>query len=872
MLIEHNMGGHKVVSLYGHITPSVTTGNVTKGQKIGVIAWDHLHYGIRDGAYQSNARCNNWSAWPYTGYTRCTKCTAVNKCSTCTTSDTICGDYHYSLWWSPMQFIRDQTGAMCFAPVLNLPIDGYPSPDPTIDFSWSGPTGCTYSGYTFRIKTVPTMDSGGDTYIDMGNSTTSRRQTIDAVKASLEGHTISWHNTDLYWGVRPANCSPNCNSSWTVRRFRIEPNQGGGGSCSSYIQEFVFDPDSPSNATVVSINARIATNFPNFRSARIRVVGGEGICERASFSFRCDWNTRNTHDGDHTVIFEIDDNQGQSWDHPETCSKTYHLNTRPSPPAEPLLNTPNNGASFTEGSSIPMNWSATGDRYQGEMSGGPNGTFTFDPGSSTSWTLNPQSAGFNYSWRVKAINNAGETWSVYRSFYVKPAAPINFNAAPLSCGQVILSWADRSANEEGYKVYRNNILVTTLGPNIQNWSDTGLSGNTNYSYSVRAFRGSIESDAGTANVTTPSCANAPSTPTPQNPSNGSLLNEGQAVSLCWSSTGHEYYGEVWGGPAGMTVFGWQVDTCKDIGQQWAGYTYSWHIMARNSAGVSGWSNTWGFTVKPATPTSLAGQAVSCDQVNLSWNDNSANEEGYLIYRDRVHLATLESGSTSYQNTGLSASISYSYSVRAFRGTFQSDQSTTINVRTPACAPVDTQPPNVRWMAPVTQGEVYTLHQDQVALEAEASDNVGVSYVRFFRWDAPSLRNVEIGNDYTPPYQVILHTSTLNFGWNETLVQAYDVAGNVSPWDRIWIDRPTNRPDLVPAQWSGWGYPVIPSSITETHIVNDLFAQTVTYLDWGLSNQGNTNTGGSAYGDLYIDDQRVGITTSEMFWQASLGPS
>ena len=111
----------------------------------------------------------------------------------------------------------------CPAPSLNSPADGFVSSSPSINFSWSALSGCTFNGYTFRIKTVNTMNSGGDTYIDTGNSQTTRSQTINENQVSLEGHNINWYNRDLYWGVRPANCSPSCDSSWSVRRFRIQP-------------------------------------------------------------------------------------------------------------------------------------------------------------------------------------------------------------------------------------------------------------------------------------------------------------------------------------------------------------------------------------------------------------------------------------------------------------------------------------------------------------------------------------------------------------------------------------------------------------------------------------------------------------------------
>jgi hypothetical protein len=107
-----------------------------------------------------------------------------------------------------------QTGGACSAPTLNSPSDGQVLSSRTVTFSWQGLSGCAFNGYTFRIKNVSNMDSGGTTIIDTGEGSTQRTETI-----------TGWDNQDLYWGVRAAN-APN-GASWAIRRFRIEPGSGG---------------------------------------------------------------------------------------------------------------------------------------------------------------------------------------------------------------------------------------------------------------------------------------------------------------------------------------------------------------------------------------------------------------------------------------------------------------------------------------------------------------------------------------------------------------------------------------------------------------------------------------------------------------------
>ncbi len=270
---------------------------------------------------------------------------------------------------------------------------------------------------------------------------------------------------------------------------------------------------------------------------------------------------------------------------------------------------------------------------------------------------------------------------------MRPGAPSNLSASVVSCSQVNLSWSDNSGNEEGYRVYHNGSVIATLPSGSTSYHDTGLSQNTTYSYTVTAYRGSVESNlSNTATATTSTCTVAP--PSLSTPTNGQLFNEGDAINLSWSATGSEYYGEIWGGPGGILTFGWQSGTSKNIGSQWAGYTYSWHVKARNGTNESGWSNTWTFTVRPGAPSNLSASAFACNQINLSWTDNSGNEEGYKVYRNGNLIATLPSGTISYPDTGLSQNTTYSYIVKAYRGSIESNSSNTASATTGPCRPTD----------------------------------------------------------------------------------------------------------------------------------------------------------------------------------------
>ncbi len=71
------------------------------------------------------------------------------------------------------------------------------------------------------------------------------------------------------------------------------------------------------------------------------------------------------------------------------------------------------------------------------------------------------------------------------------------------------------------------------------------------------------------------------------------------------------------------------------------------------------------TTAPSVPSGLSAIAASSSQLNLTWNASTDNVAvaGYKIFRGGSQIAT--SSTTSYSDTGLSPSTSYSYAVAAY---------------------------------------------------------------------------------------------------------------------------------------------------------------------------------------------------------------
>jgi len=123
------------------------------------------------------------------------------------------------------------------------------------------------------------------------------------------------------------------------------------------------------------------------------------------------------------------------------------------------------------------------------------------------------------------------------------------------------------------------------------------------------------------------------------------------------------------------------------------------------------------TEAPSVPTNLIATAASSSQINLTWTASTDNVgvTGYKVYRDGVLVNGNVTG-TTYQDTGLSPSTTYSYTVSAFDGMNNtSAQSASSSATTQSPPPPDTTPPS----APtnLTAGTVTTT---QVPLSWAAS--------------------------------------------------------------------------------------------------------------------------------------------------------
>ncbi|MDM8566952.1 fibronectin type III domain-containing protein [Candidatus Halobeggiatoa sp. HSG11] len=122
-------------------------------------------------------------------------------------------------------------------------------------------------------------------------------------------------------------------------------------------------------------------------------------------------------------------------------------------------------------------------------------------------TINATTGNFDgYAWAENAgwinFQNASPA---YKVSYNVLLAPTNLNGTAASETQINLSWTDNSNNETGFKIERNDALIQTTAADATNYSDTDLTCETTYNYSVTATNTFGDSNPISASATTSAC-------------------------------------------------------------------------------------------------------------------------------------------------------------------------------------------------------------------------------------------------------------------------------------------------------------------------------------------------------------------------------
>lgn len=318
-----------------------------------------------------------------------------------------------------------------------------------------------------------------------------------------------------------------------------------------------------------------------------------------------------------------------------------------------------------------------------------------------------------------------------------PSIPVNIHATSSSQQSVSLSWGASTDNEGvyAYEIFANGTLVSTVNGTTTNKTVFGLSPETVYNFKVRALDYELNASAFSNQITLATVSNGLyysyySGEFSSVPDFSALTpNEiGQISNFKidpWDNTENfavKYEGYITIPISGTYTF---YTTSDDGSMLYIDGTNPANLVVNNdglhgsrersgslylSAGahfimVGFFERTGGDVLEvrwngpqmgkqlipdgvlsddfempepPTAPTNIAAVAVSYNQIDISWTDNSDNESGFEVYRSEdlngpyEIVFTTDSDVTTYSDNGLTASTTYHYKVRSIGLTGESE--------------------------------------------------------------------------------------------------------------------------------------------------------------------------------------------------------
>ncbi len=357
---------------------------------------------------------------------------------------------------------------------------------------------------------------------------------------------------------------------------------------------------------------------------------------------------------------------------------------------------------------------------------------------------------------------------------IAPSAPSNLSATTVLVSQIDLSWQDNSNSEDGFKIERsptgsnNWTQVATVGANVTSFQNTGLVCGTNYYYRVRAYNaGGDSSYSGTASATTVICA----------PSGlGATTASVSQINLSWTDnsnneTGFKIERSLTGSGnwTQIATVGANTTTYPNTGLA-CSTTYYYRVQAYNASSSSSYSNTASATTVICAPSGLSATTASASQINLTWQDNSSNEDGFKIERSLsgtegwTQIITVGTNVTSSPSTGLICGTTYYYRVRAYNAGGYSSYSNNASAMTVVCPP--TAPSNLQAVS-VSASQVTLTWTDN------SNNEDGFKIERFVASDNNWIQIAAVGINFTT-YQNTGLTCGDTYSYR---VRAYNTGGH-----------------------------------------------------------------------------------------------
>ena len=276
----------------------------------------------------------------------------------------------------------------------------------------------------------------------------------------------------------------------------------------------------------------------------------------------------------------------------------------------------------------------------------------------------------DYSYRIAGFtSNNISSWNSSTPVNIGFPAPTSLVATILNDSQIRLNWNDNSANETGFKVERDSgtgyEFVTEVPADEIEYIDSGLQYNTSYTYRIAGFSGNSTTDwaiSSSVNIGFP------------RPTNLLAVASGDSlIRISWNDNSENENGyriERNSGSGFVQIAEVVANVIEYIDTDLVYETnYTYRVAGYSDNNNSSWITSSVVTIIFPAPTNLVANALDDSQVQLTWVDNSAHEEGFRIERDDgsgfTEIGSVSSDVTEYMDTGLSYGQSYEYRVAAY---------------------------------------------------------------------------------------------------------------------------------------------------------------------------------------------------------------
>ena len=342
---------------------------------------------------------------------------------------------------------------------------------------------------------------------------------------------------------------------------------------------------------------------------------------------------------------------------------------------------------------IVLAWTAADGlaaRFHVERQIGGTGAFTeiaVVPVPATTFTDTGVTAGTSYQYRVRAENDYG--FSAYSAVATgtvlvvgtQLTPPSNVQALPASQTQINLTWSTANTNATKFHIERKlgptgTFSETAVVPTTAiSYQDTTVQPSTTYTYRIRS-----EGAGGLSSYSSEASATTPALPLPSAPTMQGTATSASQIHLSWTSTATAVvrfrverrtttgvYSEISQPSPTSTSF-------DDSGLA-ASTAYLYRMRVETSSGISPYSNEVAATTLaiplPPAPT-VQVTATSSSQIHLSWSSTATGTVLFSVERRTTtggysQISQPAATSTSFDDSGLSGSTTYSYRMRVQTG-------------------------------------------------------------------------------------------------------------------------------------------------------------------------------------------------------------